>query len=52
MIGKLLGLLITLIKLPIKLVLLPFKAISFLMSLVFYVAVLAVAGGLIYVFLL
>lgn len=50
MIGKLLGILWTLITLPIKLILLPLKIVSAVVALVTYAITLAVLGGLVYLF--
>jgi hypothetical protein len=52
MIGKALELLWTLVKLPIKLILLPFQIVSAIVSLIFYAILLLVASGLIYFFVL
>ena len=52
MIGKVLSLLWELVKLPIKLILLPFQIVSAIISLIFYAVLLLIAGGLIYVFIL
>lgn len=52
MLGNVIKGLVTLIKLPIKLILLPFKAVSFITSVIFYLMVLALLGGLVYLFVL
>lgn len=48
MIGKAISTLWSLIKLPIKIILLPYKIVSTIISLIFYALILAIAGGLIY----
>jgi len=50
MLGGILSLLWWLIKLPIKLILLPYKIVSTIISIVFYAVVLLLIGGVIYYF--
>jgi len=48
MIKQVISTLWSLLMLPIKLILLPYKIVSTILSLVFYALILAIAGGLIY----
>lgn len=48
MIGRIIGVLWTLVKLPVKLVLLPYKIVSFVISMAIYALVLAALGGVVY----
>ena len=50
--ANVLGLLWDLVTLPIKLVLLPFKILSFIVSMVVYSIVLLVLAGIVFLFLL
>jgi hypothetical protein len=52
MIGKLISLLWTLVKLPIKLILLPYRIVSAIISLIIYATILLIASGIIYFFVL
>ncbi|MFB6296705.1 MAG: hypothetical protein ABEH66_07715 [Halobacteriales archaeon] len=52
MIGRILGVVLWVLKLPIRLVLLPFRALSTLFSLVTYAILLAAIGGVVYLFVL
>lgn len=52
MLAGIFGTLKSLVMLPVKLILLPFKIVSFVVSLVFYLFVLAILGGFIYLVLL
>ena len=44
------GLLIKLIKLPIKIILLPWKVVSTIVSIITYVTLLALLGGMVYLY--
>lgn len=48
MIKKLLGLLWSLLMLPIRLIMLPFKIVSLVLSLIFYAALLLAVGGVVW----
>ncbi|MFB6218854.1 MAG: hypothetical protein ABEH77_06700 [Halobacteriaceae archaeon] len=48
MIKKLLSLLVTIVKIPIKIALLPFKIVSSIMKIIITLAILAVVGGAVY----
>jgi len=50
--ANILGLLWDLVTLPIKLVLLPFKILSFIVSMIVYSIVLLVLAGIVFLFLL
>lgn len=52
MIGKLLKTLVWLIKLPVRLVMLPFKIVSAAISVLIYVGVFTILGVIVYLFLL
>ena len=52
MIGRILGLVLALLKLPIKIVLLPFRILSAILSLVIYTIVLAGLAGVVYFFVI
>jgi hypothetical protein len=52
MIAGIFGTLRTLVLLPIRLLLLPFKLVSFVVSLIFYLVVLAVLAGIVFLLVL
>ncbi|MEF8937346.1 hypothetical protein [Halovenus amylolytica] len=52
MIRNLLGFLWSLLMLPIKLILLPFKLLSLLVSIVIYSLILLLLGGIVFLFVL